>query len=325
MLDALKFVQGAVAKKDFVPELTHFHINDGGILGYNGSLALYSPIPLNLNVRPKATSLIKAIKACNGDTITLHMTPSGRLSVKSGSFKASVECMADAPDDFVSPPAGQEIELKGGLLALLKKLFPFIAEDASRPWARGILFRGQTAVATNNIIIVEHWLNDVSIPVDINIPRNAIAELIRVNEEPVKLMVDETSVTFFFEGGRWMKAQTFTTEWPDIQQVFKDHDTQEIQPDLWEAVEQLLPLVEAEETLYLSPEGVATSPTPEQGAHVEVASLAAMVDKQVLLNIFQFNKLRSIAKVIGLSAYPDTVMFYGDMVRGAIAGLRPRA
>lgn len=324
MLDALKFVQGAVAKKDFVPELTHFHINNGGILGYNGNLALYSPIPLNLNVRPKATPLIKAIKACKGETITLHMTSSGRLSVKSGAFKAQVDCLPDTPDGLVTQPSGQEIVLKGGLLALLKKLYPYIAEDASRPWARGILFRGPTAVATNNVVIVEHWLNDVTIPVDVNIPKNAIAELLRVNEEPVKLMVDEGSITFFFEGDRWMKAQTYSTEWPDIQKVFKDHATHAIQDDLWDAVEQLLPLVEAEETLYMSPDGVATNPNPEQGAHVEVSSLAGMLDKPAMLNIHQFFKLKGMAKVIGLSAYPDPIMFYGDMMRGAIAGLRPR-
>jgi hypothetical protein len=32
MLDALKFVKGAVAKKDFVPELTHFRITGGRVV-----------------------------------------------------------------------------------------------------------------------------------------------------------------------------------------------------------------------------------------------------------------------------------------------------
>ena len=43
MIDAVKFVQGAVAKKDYVAELTHFLIQDNRITGYNGIMGLSSP------------------------------------------------------------------------------------------------------------------------------------------------------------------------------------------------------------------------------------------------------------------------------------------
>ena len=44
MLKALKFVQGAVSKKDLVPALTHFRIENGTVRSYNGMLALCTPI-----------------------------------------------------------------------------------------------------------------------------------------------------------------------------------------------------------------------------------------------------------------------------------------
>ena len=80
MIDALRFVQGAVARKDFVPEMTHFHIKEGGVMTYNGALTLYSPIELNFDVSPKADQMVKAIAACQDQTITLHMTPAKKLS-----------------------------------------------------------------------------------------------------------------------------------------------------------------------------------------------------------------------------------------------------
>ncbi len=40
MLDTLKFIQGAVARKDHVPALVHFRIAGGRIRGFNGTLSL---------------------------------------------------------------------------------------------------------------------------------------------------------------------------------------------------------------------------------------------------------------------------------------------
>ena len=76
MLTSLKFVQGAVAKKDFLPALTHFVIENGTVRGYNGMLALCSPIPFDIACKPKAESLVKAIANCN-ETVTLSLTQRG--------------------------------------------------------------------------------------------------------------------------------------------------------------------------------------------------------------------------------------------------------
>ena len=218
MLDALRFVQGAVAKKDFVPALTHFRVDRGTIRGYNGMLGLCCPIDLDLNVSPRAVPFIKAIQTCQ-DTIQLHVTPAGKLSVKSGKFKALVDCIQE---DFPEvEPEGTSIELNGGLLAALKLLAPMIADDASRPWARGILFRGQSAFATNNIIIAEYWLG-YHFPVEINIPRAAVVELLRIKEEPISMQIAENSATFHFSGNRWLRTQTHTTQWPDISPRVRD-------------------------------------------------------------------------------------------------------
>src|SRR5690606_40453146 len=64
-----------------------------------GSLALCSPIDLDLEVTPKADPFIKAIATCK-DTVQLNMTPAGRLSIKSGSFRAFVDCTDEAYPDI---------------------------------------------------------------------------------------------------------------------------------------------------------------------------------------------------------------------------------
>ena len=54
LLDALKFVQGSVAKKELQEGLTHFRIVDGTVRGFNGTISLCSPVPLNIDCTPKA-------------------------------------------------------------------------------------------------------------------------------------------------------------------------------------------------------------------------------------------------------------------------------
>ena len=168
MLETLNFVKGAVARKDFVPALVHFKIENGFIKGFDGKLSLCSPIDLDLNVSPQAVPFIKAITTCR-EAVSMHLTDTGRLAIKSGSFKAYIDCIDDAEYPDVAPE-GKKVELDGEFIPALKMLNPFIAEDASRPWARGILFFDDVAFATNNIVLMEFKL-DYKFPLPVNIPK----------------------------------------------------------------------------------------------------------------------------------------------------------
>lgn len=315
MLNALRFVQGAVAKKDFVPELTHFHIQGGTIRGYNGMIGLCCPIDLDLDVCPKAVQLVKAIQTCK-DTIQLHVTTNGRLAVKSGKFKAFIDCI---PSDFPEViPEGVLVPIAEDFIGAVKKLAPFIAEDASRPWARGILFRGQSAFATNNIVLAEYWLG-FSFPVEINVPRMAVVELLRIGENPIALQVTDNCVTFHFEGDKWLRTQTFTNEWPDVSVILERETTPVAIPnELWEAVEDLKPFVDDVGRVYMTNERLATSLEEASGAISEVPALIA----DGCFNFEQLLLLKPVAQVADFRGYPKPCLFYGDRIRGAIIGMR---
>lgn len=315
MLDSLRFVQGAVAKKDFVPALTHFRIHGGTIRGFNGMLGLCCPIDLDLDCSPKALQFVKAVQTCK-DTIQLHMTPAGRLSVKSGKFKALVDCIQDSFPEV--SPEGQELQLDGGLLKVLKLLAPFIADDASRPWARGILLRGQSAFATNNIVLIERWLG-YTFPVEINIPKSAVTELIRIGEEPESLQVTENSVTFHFAGKRWLRTQTYSTQWPDLSRILDRPAAPQPIPDgLWDAAVDLLPFVDELGRLFLAPGQVTTGHGDGAGAAIDVPGIQA----EGCFNAQQVILLKGVAKTLDLGGYPGPCAFFGDQIRGALIGMR---
>ena len=181
MLKELKFVMGAISRKDLVPAMKHFAIEGGRVRAYNGVLALSSPIPFNIDCYPKADTLIKAIANCD-ETVTMSLTPGGKLSVKSGIFKALIACVDKS--EVHLEPEGERVECDGAaLLQGFKVVEPFVGDDASRPWANGILLRGQSAFATNNVTLVEYWLG-VTLPETVNIPHAAIKKYCGLTNRP---------------------------------------------------------------------------------------------------------------------------------------------
>lgn len=318
LLDTLKFVQGAVAKKDFVPVLTHVHIKDGFIQSYNGVVTLCSPIELALDCTPRATTFIKAIQTCK-DTVQMSITPTGRLSVKSKGFRTLIEC---SQEPFPSIDLdGERLPLPGdGFIPALKLLEPLIAEDASRPWARGILFDGKTASATNNVIVAQLWL-DFKFPKRINLPHMAVNELIRLKREPVEMIVTENHVTFIYDDGRWLRSQLNSTKWPDLDGFFKNRVESKAQPvpeGFYDSLREIAPFVDPLYRCHISDGKVATFDDMELATTSEVADLRG----SGIYNITQLLLLEGIATKLNFDAWPQPAAFFGERLRGSVVGMK---
>jgi DNA polymerase III sliding clamp (beta) subunit (PCNA family) len=185
MLKELKFVQGAVAKKDLLPAMTHFRIEGGTVRSYNGTLAISSPIPLDLDCCPKADEMVKAISRCT-DEIMMTITPGGKLSVKSGPLRTLVPLIQGETPHV--QPAGEPFAFDGEeFLRACKAIEPFIGADASRPFTNGVLLEGQSAFATNNVCLVQYWMS-TPFPLRVNVPRAAIREVLRIDRAPQQLL-----------------------------------------------------------------------------------------------------------------------------------------
>ncbi len=315
MLAELKFVQGAVAKKDFLPALTHFRIEGGTVRGYNGTLALCSPIPLDLACTPRADALVRAIANCD-ETVTLAMMPSGRLAVRSGVFKAFIDCV-DGPTPHVEPE-GTEFDIDGdALLAALTALLPFVGDDASRPWSNGVLLRGQSAFATNNVMLVEYWLG-CAFP-EYNIPRAAIKEIVRIGEAPISAQANANSITFHYAGKRWIRCQLLETNWPDLSKVLNvESNPAPVDQRIFEGLRTIKPFADKIGRVLFQDGVMTTHEGDSEGACFECsAPLPAGVYAIEMLAL-----LEGVATTADWSLYPKPAMFFGNRLRGAVVGMR---
>lgn len=316
MLKELKFVQGAVGKKEFIPAITHFCIEDGTVRAYNGTIALSSPIACDLNCKPKAIPMVQAIAKCD-HTISLSMTPAGRLSIRSGSFKAFIECIEESQAHV--QPEGEEIYFDGEvLLAGLKTVQDFIGNDASRPWATGVLLKGQSVFATNNVCLIEYWMG-VDFPRVVNVPRSAIAEMIRINEAPTHAQVAPNSITFHYADGRWIRSQLYSSEWPDLSKVLdQPSEPGPVPAGLFQGLDVLRPFMSKLGQVFIKEGFMHTHEDINEGASFDID----WPYKESMFSLEMLSLLEGVAQQVDFNTYPAPCLFYGDRLRGAIIGMR---
>lgn len=320
MLDSLRFVAAAVAKKDYVAGLTHFKIRNGRVTGYNGDLALSSDIDVDIDAYPNAAKLLAAIKACP-DAIALNITPAGKLAIKSGKFKCFVECLPDEQVPFCEPE-GVEVDLGEWFIAGLKALAPVMGIDASRPWAMGVKIQSGSMLATNNVMLAEYW-HGVDVPMDVVIPDIAVNELLRIGERPTKVQMTDHSISFWWGEKRWLWSKLLEGgNWPvaRLQELLDmPHGVQlPFPPGFNDAVETLKPFLQESGSVYLTKTHLLTSPHEGEGTSIEmdlpvVEEMQAYHHRQLLL-------LGQVAQTIDWTTYPRPCMFRGERLRGAIVG-----
>lgn len=323
MLKALKFVQGAIGKRDYIPAITHFLIQDSRVTAFNGNMALSAPIPLDIDCKPKAVDLIKALSQCK-DTISMALTTTNRLKVQSGGFKAFIQCTeAEAPHP---KPEGDFLNINGELLMeAFQTLMPFVGNDASRLWTNGILLDGQSAYATNNVILTQYWTG-VDFYGKYNIPRQTILEMLRIGEPPISAQADKTSITFHYENDCWIRTQLFDSEWPDLKRILDvESNPKPIDETIFDGLEMLKPFVDGTGRVYIR-HGKLWTMDPSADDNIDSGATFDIEDDSLdcLFNLEMLLLLKGRIDTIDFDLFKagKPCLFFKGNTRGAIIGMK---
>lgn len=302
--------------------LQHFEIRDGRIRSYNGVMMLSAPIDLPVIATPRADQFTKAIAGCGDAPIALSMTGTGRIGVRAGKFRAYVDCV-DTPFP-VEDRLGFLRQAPLSVLATLKLLAPFMAIDASRPWAMGVLFDGPQAYATNNVVLVNTAMTPLTCERKICLPREAVLEMLRINEEPVAYYLEDNAITFGYEGGRVLHTRLQSSEWPNVQGVIKaafdlsGRDLAPIPEDMVQAMAAIKPFVGDDNRIHYGGNMLCTSLNPNEGAGYEIGDC----NGQNFFNHAMLELVVSRAKQAAFGAESARCPFVGDGFVGVIVGCR---
>lgn len=287
MLDTLKFVRGAVSEKDVVPVLTHFCIYKKRIQGANGRVEIDSPCAqLDFEAVVPADRFLRAVDACAGEP-TLRFTEGGKLVVERKPFRALLPIQPISAFPLAQPSKGKPATPAKPIFPYLRKLRPFMSDDAERPWASTALFADDAFVSNNATIAM---MTGNPFKHEIQLPVFGVDELLRIGLEPKNYVVDEVSVTFFWDEG-WLRVRKISAEWPvktAQQWMATKVKTDPIPKNLAAAVMRVVPFCNDPKhpIIYLKKKGVSTAPgevqaevsgfdLPEAAAHAD--NLLAML------------------------------------------------
>jgi hypothetical protein len=222
LLEALNFISVA-ATKDIQPINTHVQLGEGFAIMYDGQITAGYPIEEELDCLPNYELFLKAIKKC-GNSLALTQLDGDRLSVVGEKLKATIPCL-DAGAASGTRPDPPVCVVDDRLKTAMAVCSVLASEQASRVLEASLLLKAYDCTGTNGASIIQFY-HGFDLPPNLVVPC-IFAKAVAKTKQPITAfgysynadMQKFTSITFYFEGGMWIKTQLYQDEWPDIARI----------------------------------------------------------------------------------------------------------
>src|SRR6267154_6053723 len=241
LLTALEFCS-CVSEKLGAPYETHIGLRGNWAIAFNGTVAAGSPIVEDIQCYPHNLLLIDALSKCD-ENFSLTQLDNGRLSVKSGKFKAIIPCLDPAlmqnaiPDPYIVPITNKFKEAVEAVGVIAN-------EKAQHVLTASVLMNGQSVISTNRVMILEYW-HGLDLPSNIPLPKEFIKALSKQKKNLTGFGFSNSSATFYFEDGCWLRTLLYADKWPDITSILnRQANLWAIDPQFYKALDAVTPFSE---------------------------------------------------------------------------------
>lgn len=315
MLHALAFIAGGIVDASPVPAFRHVTVRRGWISSCNGFVTYAAPFPLDLDFVVPGALFTAAIKACKEAPRFTLSTDRGRLTIESGALSVQLDCLTETiPTPY---PQGFRVDTPEDIRPAFRRVLPYISTDTSKRWACSARLSPGRLMATNNVTLLE-----VEAPIRVSgeatIPRAFVEAVLKVKAAPAAILIAQASVTVGYPSGAWIMGKTYPDQWPQIEKFLPVAPTAAPLPaGFFDALDTLASLSSGSDDLVIDCGHVTMLKTNGAAASVQLPGLPASASRW---SLGQLRSLRGIASHVDLAAYPAPACFFGEGVRGAIAG-----
>lgn len=316
LLTALEFVS-VVSEKLGAPHETHVGLKNKWAVAFNGIVAAGAPIDEDVYCFPHNLLLIEALSKCE-EAFSLTQLDNGKLSIKSGKFKAMVPCldpllMQEAiPDPMI-------VGIDNRFRDAVNAVGVLASENAQHVLTASVLMNGQSVISTNRVMIMEHW-HSLDLPPNVPLPKEFVKALVSVKKNLTGFGFSNSSATFYFEDGYWLRTQLYAEAWPDVSRILElKGNLWSIDPNFFKALSAVAPF--SEDGQVYSDTNLLMSHPENTGASYEVTGLP----KGFVYPIKQLLMLKPFTKTIdymanGFHNSSYCLVAYGDNSRAIISG-----
>ncbi len=317
LLTALEFCS-CIAEKVGAAYETHVGLKANWAIAFNGIVAAGAPIVEDIYCYPHTLLLVEALSKCD-ENFSLTQLDNGRLSIKSGKFKAVVPCL-DPQLMQEALPDPQIVGITNKFKDAVEAVGALASENAQHILTASVLMNGATVISTNRTMLFEYW-HGLDLPPNIPLPKEFIKALVKHKKNLTGFGFSNCSATFYFEDGCWLRTQLYAMDWPDVSRILNiEGNLWAIDQTFFKALDAVAPFSE-DGNVYFDTNLLMSHADTLHGANHECNGLP----KGAVYPIKQLAMLKPHVKRIdykanGLNNTTYCLKFEGDFCRGVIAG-----
>ena len=324
LLKALDFVSVAATKSDQFYQ-QHVRLAGNRVVAFDGQIAAGHPIIEDLALNPHLGQMRTAINRC-GASLNITELETGRLSIKGEKLRALVPCLpaSDMPDVTPDNPCAS---IDDRIKEAFKVCGSLASENDTRVFGASLLLEAGQCTGTNGAALLQFW-HGIDLPPAMVVPKIFAAAVVK---SPYKLegfgvsfdfaTSAAKSITFYFEGGAWIKTALYADKWPDVAPLVNQASyPKPTPPELFEAI-GIVAEFNNQGIVELVDGGVQSHESTQVGAQYEVAGLQGgkRFDGKLVKQVATY------ATTIDLTTYGDRAFFFGgtqsNPVRGVIMSI----
>lgn len=213
-LAALAKVKEVVAKKALVPHLTYYLVKDGEIIATDGQVTAGAPFPQDRTFMVPAVEFDKVLNKL-GDTAEINIEE-GAILVTKGRYRSRINTLKDIDVFTFARPEGKMTKPPKDFVRSLRRLRPFVSDNATRVFAMAYRLRAGDMTVTNNISVARILLPACKIAFDHNIPVWAVDKVLgRGSGDLTAIQFTTTSFSFIFDDDSWLRTPLIDEKFPD--------------------------------------------------------------------------------------------------------------
>lgn len=286
-------------------------------VSFNGVVGAGHPIEEELTVSPKLKLLQKALVKA-GAKLTISELANGTLSIKGEKLDAKVPCVPAADLPPIYPDANLGYPIDGDRIReAFRVCGALVTEAADEAFMAAVLLEGNQCTATDRKTIMQYW-HGVNLPPGMVLPKLFVSAVL-ANDLPIvgfgfgqRPTADGSfavgSLTFWFEGGAWIKTVCYADPYPTFAHLFDaPNSPKEVPAGFFEAVETVASFNEYG-FVTLAHEKVQSHSSDQVGASWSVKGMPG--GKQITAK--GLLKISGFIKAMDFTSAPDRLFFSGD-------------
>lgn len=317
LLSALEFVS-CVSEKLGAPYETHVGLRNKWAVAFNGVVAAGSPIPEDIYAYPHTLLLCEALSKCS-ESYSLTQLDNDRLSIKSGKFKAVVPCL-DPLLMQEALPDPQIVDISNKFKEAVEAVGVLANENAQHVLTASVLMNGASVISTNRVMLLEYW-HGLDLPPNIPLPKEFVKALAKQKKNLTGFGFSNSSATFYFEDGCWLRTQLYADQWPDVSRILnREANLWSIDPQFFNALDAVASFSE-DGNVYSRLNMLCSHADEGVGATFECNGIPngfVYPIKQLMIMKPYVTKIDYMASGVADSSY--CLVFMGDTMRGVISG-----